>query len=129
MMVGAGFVSKLQGKGLTVAVRLVCGHRLAEAALQEHGMLRVVLPSAAHSHSLPEPQLLGGLHGSRLSAATRMHIVCGDVRYPLAPGQPTDSAPKPDTVYLGAYTTALHSALSAEGNPCLTVTSLHMEVF
>lgn len=55
--------AKLQGKALISAMRLACGHRMADAVLPRHGVFCVVLPSTAGGlQHLPQPKWLAGLH-------------------------------------------------------------------
>lgn len=101
--------------------------QLAEVVLHEHGVLRVVLPSAANGMVLLGLVQLASWHVDKLRAAMGMHIICrGQVKvlgdWRLAPiiGPP----PEPDTQYLTAYTTALRSAVAATGRIDLLVISL-----
>lgn len=62
VLVDAGFAAFLQSKEQFTAMRLGCGPRMAEAILQVHGTLHVVLPAAADGQELPEADWLAGLY-------------------------------------------------------------------
>lgn len=92
--------------------------------LEQHGTLRVVLPSAADDGRLPPPAWLARVHAHKLQAATDMRIVCC-VRVSMI-WEDEDWGPLPvrDTQYMSAYTSAQRSALLATGKTGLAATAL-----
>lgn len=127
----AGLPAMLQGRDQIIAARLAFGPRMARAILLEHGVLRVVLPSALAGRWLETPTQLARVHVQKLWAAKRMHIVCqglAGICYALPPGMHEKRMVRPDTQYLSAYITELRAALAMKGYASLPAIHLHIEV-
>lgn len=123
----AGFPAMLQGRELISAVRLAC-KRMANAVQQQHCTLRVVLPSASHGRSLPEPEWLANLQVNIMLAARRVHIVSCSHFHSAPKSKRHGPPPIQHAECICNYATALSSALSADGQTGLPATSLVISV-